>query len=208
MAYEIGDIKDFNVSKEIRHNVDLPMFIQYRLAATQARTGSTPIKSHHDMSDNERRINQVKGLTEINSAMRQIIDGTASRVKRKSKKRWEKQNSSLDNDDDEWEKDETTDYFKLKELKSFLKFAHEQMRIADETTSLEDDFSIEADIDGKKVVKLTDNYYNMLEDLEDAHEVLDDIMSRCGIDSMGMHEDEELTYKEQELAFIEAVKEA
>ena len=79
---------------------------------------------------------------------------------------------------------------------------------ADITPTLKDDFIAKRDIDGEEQWDLTDNFHEMMEELEDIYEELEGIMYINEIISTGLQQDEELTYKEQELAFIERVQDA
>ena len=205
---EDGELKTFNAAKEIAHNRDLMLVMNYVNATHQARTGALPSKPQYDMKDKERKLNRVRGLMAMIHGQRELIQLSRYRVKRKAFVKWNK----LYKSDEEQEKNpfekQENDYTKLKRLQELLIACEKDILEADKTPSFKDDFIVKRDTPDGEEWDLTQNFYEMLEALEDNYETLEGIMYENEIISAGLIEDEELTYKEQEQAFIDRVKDA
>lgn len=203
-----GDLKTFNAAKEIAHFRDLQLIMNYVNATHQARTGSIPGKTHHEMTDQEKKLNRVRGLMAMIHAQRELIQLSRYRVKRKSYVKWSKLHKTTEEQEGHPLELEDNDYTKLKRLQELLIACEKDILEADITPSVKDDFIVKKDMTDGEQWDLTENFYEMLEALEDNYEELEGIMYENEIISAGLVEDEELTYKEQEQAFIDRVKEA
>lgn len=71
--YEPGDLKVFNPNKEISREIILEVLIRHRDALKQARTGEIVGIPMDKIEDNQRKINQVRGLNLIISAQRKWL---------------------------------------------------------------------------------------------------------------------------------------
>ena len=205
---EDGDLKTFNAAKEIAHHRDLSLMINYMHATIQARTGSTSLKSHLEMTNKEKRLSQVKGLLAMIHADRDLVQLSRWRVRRKGETDWSKKNPTPEDKAANPLEDFDCDYKNLMIIKEKLMACEKDIIHADITPTLKDDFIAKRDIDGEEQWDLTDNFHEMMEELEDIYEELEGIMYINEIISTGLQQDEELTYKEQELAFIERVQDA
>jgi len=204
-----GDLKTFNAAKEIAHFRDLQLIMNYVKATHQARTGTTPLKTHYEMGDQEKKYNRVNGLILMIHSQRELIQLSRFRVKRKSLMEWEKTYKEKEEQKGHPFDKENNDYNKLIYLQEKLIAAEKDVLEAERTKKLDDDFNLKkVDHNGNENLELTPNFYEMLEILEDIYEDLEGIMYVNEIISAGLIEDEELSYKEQEQAFIERVKDA
>ena len=80
---------------------------------------------------------------------------------------------------------------------------------AEKTTQKEDDFMDRLEqINGEEIARLTDNFWDMLKDLQTSFSEIHLLMMINKVISSGVEQDEELTYQEQEKLFIERVREA
>jgi len=208
MPYEPGDIKTFNPNKEIAKEIILEVLIRHRDALKQARTGELVGISIEQIRDNDRKMNQVRALNLIISAQREMINISRPVIYFRSlqfwKKKYKEEEKRLDNPFDK----QINDYSKLIDWKSFLKSCAEAIVTAEKTPAIEDDFMIEKTTSNGEVRELTDNFHDMLDDLEDSYEQIYLLMLTNKIVSAGIEDDEEMTYKELEKEAIERVKNA
>jgi len=89
-----------------------------------------------------------------------------------------------------------------------VKACEMDIREADKTASKDDDFMLIKETNDGEVYELTDNYFEMIDELEDSWREIEVILKKHEIFSQGMTEDEEITYKEQEELYLERFKEA
>lgn len=208
MGYGTDDIKTFNPQKEISREIILEILIRHRDAFKQARTGELPDTSMDNIRDNDRKYNQVRALNLIISAQKEMINVSRPIVFWRASKLWER---AFKEDEDRvknpFDKHEN-DYSKIMDWSKFLRSLQEAIITADRTPELEDDFLIEKDINGQKENQLTENFFDMLEDLESSYEQIYLLMLINKIVSAGIEEDEELSYKEQEVEAVRRITEA
>lgn len=216
---EEGDIRVFNPQKEVSREITLDILVRHRDAMKQARTGAIPNVEEQPRSDNEKRINQVRALTLIIAAQREMITLSRPIMYFRSLQKWKKGHKS-DEDKEKYPFNEKIqgvdpmilkyDYFKLKYWLELLKACEQDIIEADRTKSFDDDYIIEKDdqVTGEKIFQLTNNFFAMLEELENSYEQIYLLMLTNKIVSAGIEEDEELTYKEKEQEAIRRVTEA
>ena len=210
MAFEAGEIRVFNPNKEISKEITLEILIRHRDALKQARTGDIVgiDPNTQKISDNDRKLAQVRGLNLIISAQREMVTVSRPIIFFKSMQGWKKKfkenNDQLKNPFNKQE----NDYSKLKEWLEFLTNCANELINAERTASIEDDFLIVRRKEDGDISELTDNFYSMVEDLESSYEQIYLLMLTNKIVSAGIEEDEELTYKQKEQEAINRVKDA
>jgi len=211
---EEGELKTMQSGKEIDLNTTLPAFIDFRDALRQAKTGIIP-NSIKEFTDNEKRLNQVRGLSLLISAQETLITLSRSQIEYRSMQKWMKKNKDLEEDKKEQfvEKDIPVenmkyDYSKLLFWNDFLINCRQAILDADKTQKKEDDFMLVEIINGEEVARLTENFWEMLKDLQISFSEIHLLMMINKVISSGVEQDEELTYQEQEKLFIERVREA
>lgn len=196
MMENMPDLKVFNPNKEISIEITLEILIRHRDALKQARTGELRGVSIDKLSDNERKLNQVKALSLIISAQREMITASRPIIYFRSTKKWERQNRDMEEDKKiPFEKDEN-DYNKMIEWLDFLKKCEEDLLKAEKTRRLDDDFLIKKSTSEGEIYELTTNFREMLEDLEHSYEQIYLLMLINKIVSAGIEEDEYQTHQE------------
>jgi len=210
MAYEPGDIKIFNPNKEISREITLEILIRHRDALKQARTGELLGIPMDQIKDNDRKVNQARALNLIIASQREMVTISRPIIFFGSTQKWKKKNKKEeDKEENPFEKEEN-DYNKLIEWLNFLRLCEKSIIIADKTKSLADDFMV-TKVDGntgEEKNELTENFYEMLEDLEGSYEQVYLLMLKNKIVSAGIEEDEEMTYKEKEAEMVRRVEDA
>lgn len=205
--YEPGDIKVFNPNKEISKEITLEILIRHRDALKQARTGELVGIPMEQIKDNDRKMNQARALNLVIASQREMVTASRPIIYFTALQKWKKkQKSDEDIAANPFEK-ESNDYNKLIEWLDFLRHCEQAIITADKTKSLDDDFIV-TKIDsnsGDEKNELTENFYDMLEDLESSYEQIYLLMLTNKIVSAGIEEDEELSYKEKEEEFINRV---
>lgn len=209
MVYEAGEIKTFNPQKEVSYEIVLESLIRHRDAVKQARTGEKIGIDMNKITDDERRLNQVQALSLIISAQREMITISRPIVFFNSSKDWEKsypkEESRLQHPFDKYK----CHYNDLMEWLDFLKKCLRAIEQADISKTTEDDFLVQRIIStGERIKELTNNFWEMLDDLESSYEKIYLIMLINKIVSSGIEEDDELTYKQKEEEAIRRVVEA
>jgi len=213
MGYEQGDLKTMQSGKEIDLNTTLPAMIDFRDSLRQAKTGMIR-DVETEFTDNQKRLNQVRGLSLLISSQETLITLSRAQIEFRSKVKWEKNNKNkkekekepfIEDCDVDWMK---YDYSKLLYWSAFLKFCRREILTAEKTKKTSDDFLIIEQREGEDVFRLTENFWEMLETLETSFSKIQMLMLVNKVISSGVEEDEELTYKEQELMFIERVRDA
>lgn len=213
MASE-GEIRVFNPNKEISREITLEVLIRHRNAMKQARTGELPEVSIEQLDDNTRMLNRVRALNLIISAQREMISISRPIIFHRSKKEFDKKKKTREakdqkeNSQDKFE-DFDCDYNTLvHDYLELLKACEQDIILAERTKSLDDDFIREEQFYDGMRIRLTNNFYEMLEELEGSYEKIYLMMLTNKIVSAGIEEDEELEYKEKEAEAIRRVLEA
>jgi hypothetical protein len=207
MAYEQGDIKIFNPNQEISREITLEILIRHRDALKQARSGELVGIPINQIKDNDRKMYQAKALNLIISAQREMITASRPIIKHPSKFKWKKKyKEDKDQIEHPFEK-EDNDYNKLIDLLEFLKSCEQDILKAEKSKRLEDDFLVTKTngTTAEQVNELTENFYEMLEDLESSYEQIYLLMLINKIVSAGIEEDEEMSYKEKEAEAIRRI---
>ena len=208
MGYEAGDIKTFNPQKEISREIVLEVLVRHRDAFKQAMTGELKNTPMDEIADNVRIVNKARALNLIISAQREMVRISRPMIRHLAFRKWTKEKDTKQKDEQVAFEEHENDYNKLTEWLNFLRACEQAIRIADETPSLEDDFMIEKDTQEGKINILTENFYDMLEDLEESYEQIYLLMLTNKIVSAGIEEDEEMTYKQQEEEAMRRIVEA
>ena len=211
MGYESGELKTMQSGKEIDLNTTVPAIVDCFNALKQSKTGKI-IGSEDKISDNKKKLNQIRGLSLLISTQETAITFSRAQIEYRSKSKWAKNNKGkedLEKDSfDELNKelsDMKYDFNKLLYWSNFLKNCRKSILIAEKTKRLDDDFMTKKETNEGEIFELTDNFWEMLEDLEACFSAIHLLMYINKVISSGIEEDEELTYKEQEEAFIKRV---
>ncbi|HDK42008.1 MAG TPA: hypothetical protein ENG87_01410 [Candidatus Pacearchaeota archaeon] len=202
-----GDIRVFNPNKEIATSITLEILIRHRDALKQARLGY--VGDDISITENVKRINQVRGLNLIISAQKEMITISRPIVFFSSTQRWKKKyRDESKREEHPFDKDDNDYNTLVHKWLAFLNSCEMEITNAERTKTLEDDFIIKQDsTDGRKYM-LTTNFYDMLEELETSYEQIYLIMLINKIVSAGIEEDDELTYKEKEAEAIKRIVDA
>jgi CTP-dependent riboflavin kinase len=203
-----GDIKVFNPNKEISKEITLEILIRHRDSMKQARTGELSVAGIDKINDNDRRFNQVRALNLIISAQREMITISRPIIYFRSLQKWKKQFKKEIEQQQHPFKHHTNDYNTMRKWLDFLSSCKMAILEADKTKLVTDDFIKTISAKEGPKSELTNNFYEMLEDLESSYEQVYLLMLTNKIVSAGIEEDEELTYKEKEKEAIARVSEA
>lgn len=208
MAFEEGDVKIFNPSKEISKEITLEILIRHRDVLKQARTGELTGTKIEELGDNDRKVNQVRALNLIISAQREMITVSRPILFYKSSKKWEKDCKSKKETEEISFEEHKNDYNVILSWLEFLKGCEEAILDAEKTKVRDDDFLIVKQTNEGEVYELTKNFRDMLDDLEQSYEQIYLLMLTNKIVSAGIEEDEDMSYKEKEEEAIRRVVEA
>lgn len=208
-----GEIKTWNPGKEISREIILEVLIRHRNSMKQARTGELPDATVEQLDDNNRMRNRLRALNLIIAAQREMICISSPIVEVRSEKEFEKhirktqqRKKGQEEADSIKFKDFKCDYNKMmNEHKEMLKACEKDIIGAERSRTLKDDFIREEEEWSGKRVRLTGNFYDMLEELEDSYKNIYKIMITNKIVSAGAEEDEELDYKQKEEEAIKRV---
>lgn len=204
-----ADIRIFNPDKEISREITLDILVRHRDALKQARTGQTPTKEFDEISDNDRKFNQVRALNLIIAAQREMINISRPILYFRSMQKWKKQHKVQKDREKHPFSGHNNDYNKIKWLLGLLKACEKDIIDAERSQTLDDDFIVEKEHhDGTKRMELTRNFFEMLDELENSYEKIYLLMLTNKIVSAGIDEDEELSYKEKEQEAVRRVVEA
>jgi len=198
MGYDGAEIQTFNASKAIAQSRDLQLILWHNEAMRQARTGETPEKKMDDLTDNQRKLNQVRALSLVISAQRELINISRSQVKFRSINQWKKDHNSEKEQLEHPFKEHKNDYNDLIYLKDKLYACEMDIIDAEKSVTKDDDFLIIKEKSDGDFYELTQNFREMLMELEDSYEDIHLLMLTNKIISAGIEENEELTYKEKE----------
>ena len=208
MSFDSGDLKVFNPSREISKEITLEILIRHRDALKQARTGELKDIPVEKLKDNDRKMNQVRGLNLVLAAQREMITASRSILFFRSTKKWEKKYKEEEEREKNTFKEHDNDYNKMLEWLEFLKICEKAIIEAQKTKRIDDDFLIVRKTEDGETYELTSNFRDMLDDLEESYEQIYLLMLTNKIVSAGIEEDEELSYKEKEEEAIKRVVEA
>ena len=162
-----------------------------------------------EIKDNDRILHQARALNKIISSQREMINISRPIILHSSQIKWRKKFKKEEEQKENPFEEFDLDYKKLMDWRDFLIECAKAIRFADETPSKDDDFMItRTNNEGDEVNFLTDNFHDMLEDLELSFEQIYLLMLTNKIVSAGIEEDEELSYKEKEQEAIRRVVEA
>ena len=202
-----GEVKVYNTARQEAEQIVFPIIESHKFAISQARTGGIRDVPLENINKNQRKLNRVKALHLIISCQKDMIQISRPTVRYKSLKDWEKKNEEEERGKIPFEKVDN-DYNQLMKLRRLLDFFDSEIMEAEKSATKDDDFLVESQGSDGIGSELTQNFYEMFNELEDTYETIYIIMIKHKIVSAGISEDEELTYKEQEKIFIERVKEA
>lgn len=206
MAYEQGEAKVINPQKEIAKEIVLDVVMRHRDAIKQARTGERPNIDIAQITDEQKKFNQVKALVLIISAQREMITISRPIIFNNCEKQWKKRYPEEEKRKLFPFEDYKCDYKEILTWLEFLKECMHTIEIADRTRNKDDDF-IKEIINhlGEKEYILTNNFYEMLDDLEGSYEQIYLRMIRHKIVSSGVEEDDDMSYKEKEKEAISRI---
>lgn len=203
-----GEVKLFNTAKKESDEIVFPIIESHKYAISQARTGVLRDVPIEKINKNQRKLNMVKALHLIISSQKDMVQIARPTVRYKSFKDWEKKyRKSEKKSENPFEKYDN-DYNKLMSIKKLLDFFDTEIIKADKSATKDDDFLIEIQGQGGMELELTQNFYEMFNELEDTYEDLYIILIKHKIVSAGISEDEEMTYKDQEAEMVRRVVEA
>jgi len=160
-------------------------------------------------------LNQVRGLSLLISAQETLITLSRSQIQFRSYQKWNKKNKHAKKEEQEQFLEEEKkvvlmnyDYNKLLYWNNFLSTCRKNILTAEKTKRIDDDFLVTENLNGEDIFRLTDNFWEMLGDLQESYAEIHLLMLVNKVISSGVEEDEELTYKEQEQLFIERTRDA
>jgi len=210
MEYEReGEIQRFNASKEIASRRDANLIINHMKAMQMAMDGVVEGIDNNTTDENTKNLYRVKGLRKVISAQHSIISLMAiSIVKIESLKKWKKKyKTDKEREENPFEEFES-DYTELLSFRNFLDGCEKALNMANKTKTKDDDFIIVRHLQDGELWELTENYYEMLRDLQTAYGELEEILYRNGVISAGIEIDEEKNRQELEEEMIKRVVEA
>ncbi len=207
MVDGVADIKVFNPSKEISKEITLEILIRHRDALKQARTGELVGVNPEEIDHTDKKLHQVRALNLIISAQREMITISRPIMFFRSTQKYNKKHKEEERPKHPFAEEEN-DYNKIIEWLEFLRKCAGAIRQAEKTKSLEDDFLLTKQDENGEFLELTENFYEMIEDLESSYEQIYLLMLTNKIVSAGIEEDEEMTYKQKEKEVISRVVEA
>lgn len=209
-----GEIRVFNPNKEISREITLEVLIRHRNSMKQARTGELTGVTVEELDDNVRMFNRVRGLNLIIAAQREMISISRPIIYFRSNKEFKKHlRKTASKNKGEPEKEDFEDFdcdynTLINKHLGLLKACEKDIIAAERSKTLDDDFIIEENGYEGKRLRLTENFYDMLEELENSYEKIYLMMLTNKIVSAGIEEDEEMEYKEKEEEAIRRVAEA
>jgi len=156
------EIKMTTPDQGIATDIVLNMIIRYRDNTRQALTGEIPGVPLYELSPKDKRFSSVAALTLLAATQKEMVIYTKPFL---------------------MSKPDQKDYDVLKYVNSFLKQSERSLRLATWTKTKKDDFIEERENPNTrdKEYYLTENFYDILEDLEDSYETIFDIMLRNGL---------------------------
>lgn len=203
---ENGEVRQFNPAADIAREVTLDVITRHRDAFRQVREGK--YMKDQVLSENEKKLNKVKGLYLTISAQRDMINISNPVIWFECEKKWKKKYLTDELKENNPFENEKNDYSNLIEIKAILREFEQDMITAEETESESDDYLVSRQTHDGTHFKLTKKYFNMVDALEDTYKDIYFLMIKYKIVSAGIEEDEEYTYKELENLAIKTVQEA
>jgi hypothetical protein len=203
---EDGKLMVYNPASEIAREVTLDVVMRHRDAFRQVREGR--INKDEKLSENERKLNKIKGLFLTISAQRDMINISVPVIWFDCDHKWKKKNTNDELKEKNPFENEENDYNKILETKELLKLFERDLIDADESETEADDYLIKKQTQQGIYYKLTTKYFDLVDALEDTYKDIYFLMIKYKIVSAGIEEDEEITYKELERLAIEKVQEA
>lgn len=209
MTTETGGVNNFNPNKEISIEIVLNLLLKHRDARYKAELGHE-MGETEIISDNTRIANQVSSLREIISSQKLIIDVVAKPIiEENCVKKYQKRYKTVEERGKHPFEKEDNDIKKLLHWRRFLEECRKALKEADLTPSLADDFmTTRISGDGKKENYLTDNFFEMMDDLAESYNQISRLLIQHEITVQKEYEDEEVTGKQAEELFMERFEEA
>lgn len=208
MVDNVGDIKVFNPNKEISKEITLEILIRHRDALKQARTGELVGISVEKLNNPQIKLNQVRALNLIISSQREMVTVSRPIIFFRSTQAWKKKYKEEKHREDNPFDKHDNDYNKIMEWLAFLGHCAQAIMKAEQTKSVKDDFLVKKQNHEGDYFELTNNFYEMVEDLESSYEQIYLLMLTNKIVSAGIEEDEEMSYKEKEAEAVKRIVEA
>lgn len=210
LNFEQGEAKLINPQKEIAKEVTLDVIMRHRDAMKQARTGERINEDFSKLTHEQVRMNQVRALSLIIAAQREMITISRPIIFNNCEKQWKKRYNDANKRKEHPFNNYKCDYRDLMDnWLEFLKMCMHAIEVADRTKKISDDFCIKVVNNlGQEELILTENFWSMIDDLEESYEQIYLKMLRHKIVSSGVEEDDDLTYKEKEQEAIKRISEA
>lgn len=202
MNFDGGETKILNPQKKISEETTLDVITQYRDILRQAMSGDIPSADNTKLTENQRKINQANALSKIIGFQMEMIIYARPVLKTNCYNFWKKRYPPEKREEFPFEKYES-DYSKLMSINDFLKMCLQEIEKAKRSPKKDDDFIKEIlNRSGESEFLLTDNFWEMIDDLADSFEQIYEKMIKHKIVSAGVEENEEYTQKELEKTFI------
>jgi hypothetical protein len=148
----------------------------------KVRTGCSNTEEAESISDNTRKMIQARSLIRVISSQRELITNARPIVYYQNNSDWLKEYKTSEEQTLHPFDKEVNSYYKLLKILSSLKYLVGCIREADRTTSTTDDFIVKnLDGSGGMVYDLTNNFYQMIEELENTYEKIYLILLKEGI---------------------------
>jgi len=198
-----------NPQKQISEGIVFDLLLKHKNAMYKSYFGQN-IGEIEEISDNKRVENQTTSLREIISSQILIIDLAARpTIERNCRVSYNKKYKT----DEEREKNpfekEENDFKVLMKWRNFLNECIHVLRDADATVTPDDDFKrTKANSQGEDEQYLTNNFYDMRDDLASTYQEIYGLLIDHEIVSRKGQDDEDISYREQEDLFLERFKEA
>lgn len=205
---EDGGIQIYNPDKELAQEITLETIKRHRDYMNQSGTGELKDKPLHEIPDNNRIFNKVKALNLIIHTQKQMINFSRPIIKSNMEIKWRKKYKTEDErKKNPFEKCDNN-YKSLMDSLELLRACEMDILEAEKSKTLRDDFMLKKETNEGEVFELTSNFYEMIKELEDNYELIYSLMLYNKIVSSGLHEDEEMTYKQKEEEMIKRIGEA
>lgn len=198
-----------NPQKQISEGVVFDLILKHKNAMYKSYFGQN-IGDDEDISDNQRIENQVTSLREMISSQILIIDLAArATIQRNCKVSYNKKYKTDEERKENLFENEENDFKELIKWRDFLSNCLQDLRTADATKSVDDDFKkTKINSQGEEEKFLTNNFYEMRDDLAATYEEIYGLLIDHEIVARKGQEDEDVSYREQEELFLERFKEA
>lgn len=198
-----------NPQKQISEGIVFDLLLKHKNAMYKSYFGQD-IGEIEDISDNKRIENQAISLREMISSQILIVDLAARpTIERDCRVSYNKKYKTNDERKENPFKKEENDFKELMKWRDFLGDCLQSLRDADATPSPDDDFKRnKTNSDGEEEQYLTNNFYEMRDDLASTYQEIYGLLIDHEIVSKKGEEDEDISYKEQEELFLERFKEA